>query len=95
MGSADASERELHQGLIKLAAAHVHAIRGNRLGVRKNLVGARSRLAAVTTPPEVGDELDVPALLGEVDHRLARLDDPATTLESLLTDPPTVRRRHP
>jgi hypothetical protein len=95
MGSADASERELHQGLIKLAAAHVHAIRGNRLGVRKNLVGARSRLAAVTTAPEVGDELDVPALLGEVDHRLTRLDDPATTLESLLTDPPTVRRRHP
>ena len=47
MGSAVPAERDLDQGLIKLAAAYVHAGRGNALGMRKNLEGARKRLAAV------------------------------------------------
>lgn len=52
MGSADQSERDLDQGLIKLAAAYVHAERGNALGMRKNLLGARRRLAAVVGAPD-------------------------------------------
>ncbi len=47
MGSPDPAERDLDQGLIKLAAAYVHAGRGNALGMRKNLLGAQRRLAAV------------------------------------------------
>jgi hypothetical protein len=46
MGTADPAERDLYQGLIKLAAAFVHQVRGNRAGVTKNLVGARERIAA-------------------------------------------------
>ena len=47
MGSDDQSERALHQGLIKLAAAGVHAVRGNPEGVRRNLQGSARRLALV------------------------------------------------
>jgi predicted metal-dependent hydrolase len=70
MGTADLPERELLQGLIKLAAAFVHAVRGNPRGVRTNLVGARARLA------EAGDAgarlgLDVPGLVLAIDERLA------------------------
>ena len=46
MGTADIAERELVQGLIKLAAGFVHAARGNPTGVTKNLVGARDHLVA-------------------------------------------------
>ena len=45
MGASDLAERDLYQGLIKLAAAFVHDVRGNPVGLRKNLVGARDRLA--------------------------------------------------
>src|SRR4029078_9989969 len=41
------AEREFVQGLIKLAAAYVHSVRGNPAGIAKNLRGARERLAAV------------------------------------------------
>ena len=51
MGAADPIERELHQGLIKLAAAYVHATRGNATGVAKNLAGARDRLARAASDP--------------------------------------------
>ena len=51
MGTADPAERTLDSGLIKLAAAGVHATRGNPGGVRKNLVGARLRLASLVGPP--------------------------------------------
>jgi Domain of unknown function (DUF309) len=56
MGTADLAERALLSGLIKVAAAYVHAERGNALGVRTNLRGARERLAAaaVTAPAAVG-----------------------------------------
>jgi hypothetical protein len=36
MGTADMAERALIQGLIKVAAADVHAVRGNPAGVRRN-----------------------------------------------------------
>ena len=42
MGTDDLAERELYQGLIKLAAAFVHGVRGNPLGIAKNLEGARA-----------------------------------------------------
>ena len=70
MGTRDLGERELLQGLIKLAAAFVHAARSNAAGVTKNLRGARARLA------ESGDAgarlgIDLPALLAAIDARLA------------------------
>jgi Domain of unknown function (DUF309) len=44
MGTDDAAERAFLQGLIKLAAAYVHDVRGNPAGIAKNLEGARARL---------------------------------------------------
>ncbi len=77
MGTRELAERELLQGLIKLAAAFVHAARGNAVGVTKNLRGARERLG------KAGDAgrphaIDARALLASIDDRLAapiRVDD--------------------
>ena len=49
MGTDDLAERALLSGLIKVAAAYVHAARGNPLGVRTNLRGARERLATTAS----------------------------------------------
>jgi predicted metal-dependent hydrolase len=84
MGTADLPERELLQGVIKLAAAYVHAARGNPRGVRTNLIGARARLA------EAGDAgaqfgLDGPELVRAIDERLARevsVEDPPIAIRS-------------
>ena len=78
MGTDDPVERAWLQALIKLAAAYVHAIRGNPAGIAKNLEGARARLAeAVTRLPEVripgGSSLDLQALIDAIDLRLADL----------------------
>ena len=74
MGTDDPAERALHQGLIKLAAAFVHGVRGNPTGIAKNLMGAREHLAAaVGTPAAAESGLDVAALVAAVDDRLARL----------------------
>ena len=55
MGTDDLAERALHQGLIKVAAAYVHAVRGNPAGIAKNLAGARGHLApADARRPGVG-----------------------------------------
>ena len=85
MGTADLPERELVQGLIKLAAAHVHGVRGNPLGVEKNLRGARARLVAAGTVsagvsasglrPRLDaiaelDSLDIDGLVAAIDRRL-------------------------
>jgi predicted metal-dependent hydrolase len=70
MGTRDLAERELLQGVIKLAAAFVHGARSNPAGVAKNLRGARDRLvegAAAATIVGV----DVEALLAAIDGRLA------------------------
>lgn len=74
MGTDDPAERDLHQGLIKLAAAFVHGARGNPLGIARNLVGARERLAAAAggpLPDWAG--LDLGGLVTAIDDILARL----------------------
>jgi hypothetical protein len=81
MGTADPTERALHSGLIKLAAAGVHATRGNSAGVIKNLNGARLRLVAAADPSDArrtgvldwlpARELDLTGLLAAIDGQLA------------------------
>jgi hypothetical protein len=80
MGTAETAERELVQGLIKLAAAYVHAARDNALGVRKNLTGARAHLAVsladdAARPIAIGElaSIDVRRLISDIDAILARL----------------------
>ena len=73
MGTSDLAERALYQGLIKLAAGYVHAIRGNPVGMARNLEGARKHLAtSLDLDPGWGERtrIDLPALLGEIDIRL-------------------------
>ena len=74
MGSADQAERSLIQGLIKVAAADVHAVRGNPPGVRRNLEGARDRLRSGADGAVTGVELDVARLLTDIEARLEGLD---------------------
>jgi len=87
MGTAVLAERDLYQGLIKLAASDVHAVRGNPLGEVKNLHGARVRLAAAAGATARGGPdggLDLEALLAAIDQRLAALTGgsaPAVPLE--------------
>lgn len=88
MGSADLAERELDQGLIKLAAAYVHAVRGNPAGVRKNLLGARRRLAEGASAGAAA-MVDVPSLLAAIDGRLTALDGPQPSTAFI---PPAIRR---
>ena len=74
MGTAEPAERDLLQGLIKLAAAYVHGVRGNPLGIARNLTGARERLAAaVGSPTAAASGIDVAALVAAIDDRLAHL----------------------
>jgi predicted metal-dependent hydrolase len=90
MGTDDLAERELYQGLIKLAAGFVHGVRGNALGIARNLTGARDRLAAAAgTAAADASGLDVAALLGAIDDRLARLAaDPS---DAAIQPPPLSR----
>jgi hypothetical protein len=98
MGTDDPVERDLHQGLIKLAAGYVHAVRGNPEGMLKNLRGARERLGAVSAaaaPPAIaslpgGGALDVAALVAAIDERIREL---GRTASVDATDPPTLDRR--
>ena len=72
MGTADPVERALIQGLIKVAAADVHAVRGNPRGVVRNLEGARDRLRSAAPDGSItGIDLDLAALLADIDDRLA------------------------
>jgi hypothetical protein len=80
MGTADAGERAFLQGLIKLAAADVHGVRGNPRGVARNLEGALERLrlaAAANVDLPAGFRLDT--LIVDVDARLDRARSGATT----------------
>ena len=74
MGTDDLVERSLLQGLIKVAAAYVHDVRGNPAGIARNLVGARRLLAeaAEGSSPDIG--IDVADLIEAVDLRLADLE---------------------
>jgi predicted metal-dependent hydrolase len=85
MGTDDLGERALHQGLIKVAAAYVHAGRGNAAGIVKNLEGGRRHLA-LATPVAGAWGVDIASLLADVDARLA---DPATIAT---TTAPVIRR---
>jgi hypothetical protein len=96
MGTDDPIERDLHQGLIKLAAGYVHAVRGNPEGMLKNLRGARERLEAVVEAglsgiaiAELpgGGQLDVEALVGAIDARIRQL---RVTASVELITPPTL-----
>jgi hypothetical protein len=74
MGTDDLAERALYQGLIKLAAGYVHAVRGNPIGFARNLRGARGHLeTSLRLDPEIslGAGIDATALLAEIDSRLA------------------------
>ena len=74
MGTDDPAERELIQGLIKLAAADVHGVRGNPRGVARNLEGARDRLRRLRDGDAIaGVRVDLAGLLEAIDRRLAEL----------------------
>jgi len=89
MGTADIGERELYQGLIKVAAGFVHSVRGNPAGIARNLEGARVRLAAARDEGFDGG-LDLDDLISAIDDRLRRLAAAETDVE-----PPTLRRTNP
>lgn len=87
MGTDDLGERELYQGVIKVAAAFVHDVRGNPPGVARNLEGARSLLAGAREAGFDGG-LELDELIASVDDRLARLAAGETSIE-----PPIITRR--
>jgi predicted metal-dependent hydrolase len=77
MGASDLAERDLYQGLIKLAAAFVHEARGNPQGVAKNLRGARTFLAdALPSGAGAAAGTDLPPLIAAIDRRLEGEDPP-------------------
>jgi predicted metal-dependent hydrolase len=77
MGTDVPADRALLQGVIKVAAAYVHGIRGNPAGIVRNLEGARARLVesdeerVAAGLPEPW--LDVRGLIAAIDERLADL----------------------
>lgn len=72
MGTADPAERAFLQGLIKLAAADVHGVRGNPRGVARNLEGAIDRLRFAAASGAVSRAgLDLPRLIDDLERRLA------------------------
>ena len=73
MGTDDLAERALLQGLIKLAAAYVHSVRGNPQGIERNLEGARVRLEEAHEDGRHTAGLDLETLLRDIDVRLAQL----------------------
>ena len=97
MGTDDLVERAWLQGLIKLAAAYVHGVRGNPAGIVRNLEGARARLAeSALHAPNVGipdgSRLDLVALVTAIDLRLADL---AAHPDGPTLEPPGLRRSAP
>jgi predicted metal-dependent hydrolase len=72
MGTDDLAERALLQGLIKLAAAYVHGVRGNPRGIVRNLEGARERLADAQVDGRHTAGLDLADLIAAIDARLAQ-----------------------
>ena len=91
MGTPDLAERALLQGLIKVAAAYVHDVRGNPTGIARNLRGARILLAdaRATGPADNVAGLDLDGLIAEID---LRLDDLAAHPEGPTLGPPDLAR---
>jgi hypothetical protein len=91
MGTNDRAERALLQGLIKVAAAYVHDVRGNPAGITRNLEGARALLdEARTDGPAVNvARLDIDDLVEAIDLRLADL---AAHPDEPTLGPPILRR---
>lgn len=91
MGTPDLTERALLQGLIKVAAAYVHGVRGNPAGISRNLEGARVllRQAATDGPASNTAGVDLAALLADVDLRLADL---VAHPDGPTLDPPSLGR---
>jgi len=83
MGASDPLERELYSGLIKLAAAFVHADRANPGGVAKNLRGARERLAGVADAGRPPGGLDLPALVAAIEGAIAAMDGGALAVDPI------------
>lgn len=75
MGSSDLAERALLQGLIKVAAAYVHDVRGNPAGIERNLTGARRLLGEALAGGQTQNAaaVDLVTLLADVEARLADL----------------------
>ena len=102
MGTDDPDQRALLQGLIKVSAAYVHDVRGNPVGIRRNLEGARRLLREATMPPRsvpgtdpVRDRLDgidPSDLISAID---LRLEDLATHPDEPTLGPPQLRRSLP
>ena len=78
----DPQRRRFYQGIIQLAAAFVHAERGNMRGVQRLLAKAAAKLDAVSSP-YLG--LDVAALLqaigGAADEARAAEADPRRSFD--------------
>ena len=100
MGTAEPTERALLQGLIKVAAAYVHDVRGNPAGIVRNLEGARVLLVEASSGAATNAAgVDVTALIDAID---LRLDDLAAHPDGPTLGPPPLRRlpagsraRHP
>jgi Domain of unknown function (DUF309) len=85
MGTADPGERAFIQGLIKLAAADVHGVRGNPRGVARNLEGAIDRLrSARDLGAAVPPGASLAPLIGALDARLALARTGAVTEPTIL-----------
>jgi predicted metal-dependent hydrolase len=91
MGTDDPVARSLLQGLIKVAAAYVHDVRGNPPGIVRNLEGARALLeqAREGGPSAEVPGLDVALLIEAID---ARLDDLAAHPQGPTLGPPDLTR---
>jgi hypothetical protein len=81
----------LLQGLIKVAAAYVHDVRGNPAGLPRHPAGARALPgeAAANGPSDNAAGIDLDALIVEVD---LRLDDLGTHPDRPALGPPTLIR---
>jgi hypothetical protein len=106
MGTDDVAQRALLQGLIKVAAAYVHDVRGNPRGIARNLEGARLLLTEGAGGAEGAGAggaggagaggavdvggVDVRALIADID---IRLDDLAAHPDDPTLGPPELRRR--
>jgi len=92
MGTDDPGERAFLQGLIKLAAAYVHDVRGNPAGIVKNLSGARAWLVEGSIAGSRRAGLDLAVLVVDIDDRLADL---AVHPAGPTLGPPVLHRSEP